>query len=88
MGEVKAAAAGEGDLAEKLGDLLFVTVCACAAAGIDPEEALHANIEKDVARFRRVEELAAGQGKATGQLSREEFLALWAQAKAQLKHTC
>ena len=88
LGEVKAAAAGEGDLAEKLGDLLFVTVCACAAAGIDPEEALHANIEKDVARFRRVEELAAGQGKATGQLSREEFLALWAHAKAQLKHTC
>ena len=37
--------------------------------------------------IRRVEELAAGQGKATGQLSREEFLALWAQAKAQLKHT-
>ncbi len=54
---------------------------------MDPEAALHANIEKDIARFRRVEELAAGQGKATGQLSREEFLALWAQAKAQLKHT-
>ena len=54
---------------------------------MDPEAALHANIEKDIARFRRVEELAAGQGKTTDKLSREEFLALWAQAKAQLKQT-
>lgn len=83
--EIRAAAAGEGDLAEELGDLLFVTVCACAEAGVDPEQALHANIDKDIARFRRVEELAAGQGKTTDKLSREEFLALWAQAKARMK---
>ncbi len=87
LGEVKAAAAGEGDLSEELGDLLFVTVCACAAAGVDPEQALHANIDKDIARFRRVEELAAGQGKTTDKLSREEFMDLWTQAKAQLKQS-
>jgi hypothetical protein len=34
-----------------------------------------------------VEELAAGQGKTTDKLSREEFLALWAQAKEQLRQT-
>lgn len=85
--EVRSARAGDGSLAEELGDLLFVAVCACSAAGVDPEEALHANISKNAARFRRVEELAAGQGKTTDKLSREEFLALWAQAKAQLKQT-
>ena len=83
--EIRAARSGEGDLAEELGDLLFVAVCACAEAGVDPEQALHANVDKDIARFRRVEELAAGQGKTMDQLSREEFLALWAQAKDQLK---
>ena len=64
-----------------------MAVCACSAAGVDPEEALHANISKNAARFRRVEELAAGQGKTTDKLSREEFLALWAQAKEQLRQT-
>ena len=54
---------------------------------MDPEQALHANIDKDIARFRRVEELAAGQGKTTDKLSREEFLDLWTRAKAQLKQS-
>ena len=89
QGAVEAGAAADEPhgVREELGDLLFITAKVAQMSGVDPEEALHANISKNAARFRRVEELAAGQGKTTDKLSREEFLALWAQAKEQLRQT-
>ena len=81
LAEVEAAAAGQGDLEEEIGDLLFSVVNVARHWKVDPEMALHRACEKVISRFARVEELAGEGGKAMDQMSLAELDKLWEQAK-------
>ena len=82
LDELKAAALNEeGDPVEELGDLLFAAVCVGRFLDADPEEALHAACDKFSARFRKTEELADTRGLKLDELSDEEQIALWNEAK-------
>jgi uncharacterized protein YabN with tetrapyrrole methylase and pyrophosphatase domain len=63
-----------------VGDVLFMTVQAARAHGVDPEDALHRACEKFAVRFRRTEELAGGAMK---EMSPDELVACWQKAKGQ-----
>ena len=75
--EVKAAMAGNGDVAEELGDLLFAVVNASRFLNVDAEMALHAASDKFAARFRRVEEEVLKSGRAMEEVSLAELDAIW-----------
>ena len=75
--EVKAAMAGDGDVAEELGDLLFAVVNTSRFLHVDAEDALHAASDKFAARFRRVEEEVLKSGRAMEEVSLAELDAIW-----------
>lgn len=77
--ELEQAMNGHGDVEEELGDLLFAAVCLGRMLGVDPEVALNRSTDKFVNRFRAVEKLSAGRDMK--QLTAEEYLTLWEQAK-------
>ena len=79
--ELSAAMAGDGDVTEELGDLLFAVVNAARFLKVDPEDALHAAIDKFSARFRRVEEAAAAQGRRMENMTLAEMDRLWDEVK-------
>ena len=81
IAEVRAAAAGDGDVAEELGDLLFSAVNAARFLHVDPELALHAASDKFAARFRRVEQEVLRRGQKMDDLSLAELDAIWDQVK-------
>lgn len=81
--EVKAAMAGNGDVTEELGDLLFATVNTARFLHVDTEMALHAACDKFAARFRRVEEEVLNSGRAMEDVPLEELDAIW----NAVKHT-
>jgi len=74
-----------GDVAEELGDLLFVYANLARHLKIDPEAALRAANEKFVRRFRRIEELMAASGRTPEDSSLAEMDRLWDRAKAEEK---
>jgi len=87
--EIEEALAGEGDagqekLAEEVGDLLFAVANWALHLKIDPEEALRAANSKFERRFRRMEALAAEQGKPLRALDAAQWDALWRQAKREV----
>ena len=73
--------AGDGDVTEELGDLLFAVVNAARFLKVDPEDALHAASDKFSARFRRVEEAAAAQGRRMEDMTLAEMDKLWDEVK-------
>ena len=75
--EVKAAMAGNGNVAEELGDLLFAVVNASRFLSVDAEMALHAASDKFAARFRRVEEEVLKSGRTMEEVSLAELDAIW-----------
>ena len=79
--ELSAAMAGDGDVTEELGDLLFAVVNAARFLKVDPEDALHAASDKFSARFRRVEEAAAAQGRRMENMTLAEMDRLWDEVK-------
>ena len=79
--ELSASMAGDGDVTEELGDLLFAVVNAARFLKVDPEDALHAAIDKFSARFRRVEEAAAAQGRRMENMTLAEMDKLWDEVK-------
>lgn len=81
--ELRRALAGDGDVSEELGDVLFAAVKVGRFRGIDPEEALHATCEKFLRRFRRVEEGAAALGGTVNSLPLGQLETLWAAAKGE-----
>ena len=81
--EVKAAMAGNGDVTEELGDLLFAVVNASRFLHVDAEMALHAASDKFAARFRRVEEEVLKSGRAMEEVSLAELDAIWNAIKHQ-----
>ncbi len=81
--EFKAAAAGDGDVAEELGDVLFAAVCAGRFFDVDPEMALTAACEKFIRRFSRLEQAAAEQGRSLSELTPAEQGKLYNELKSQ-----
>ena len=79
-----APAASEEKLAEELGDLLFAVANWGLHLRIDPEEALRAANAKFERRFRRMETLAAAQGKPLQTLDAAQWDLLWRQAKREV----
>ena len=77
LDEVTAAMAGQGDVADELGDLLFSAVNAARFLQVDPEMALHAACDKFSARFRRVEEEVLRSGRRIEDLSLDELDTIW-----------
>ena len=79
--ELRAAVAGEGDVEEELGDVLFAAVKVARFAGVDPEVAIGNTCEKFIRRFRAVEDAVRARGADMEDLPLEELTALWEQAK-------
>ena len=84
MDELKAAMKGEGDLSEEAGDLLFAVVNVVRLLGLDCEQILHDATDKFIARFGRMEELAAADGISLKDLPLSEQDKYWEKAKKSL----
>ena len=67
---------------EELGDLLFAVVNLARRAGVHPTNALAVANAKFERRFRALEALLAGEGRAAGDLPLAELDALWDRVKA------
>lgn len=70
---------------EELGDVLFAAVKVGRFCGVDPEAALSKTCEKFIARFRKVEETVNARGEDMSALPLDELMALWNDAKEQLR---
>lgn len=81
--ELRAAAQGEGNVQEELGDLLFAVVNAARMLQVDPEDALNQATEKFISRFQRVEQSADALHTDMKTLPPSQLEALWQQAKTQ-----
>ena len=84
LDELKAAMQGDGNLAEEAGDLLFAVVNVIRLLGLDCEQILHDATDKFIARFGRMEELAAADGKTLSDLPLSEQDKYWEKAKKSL----
>lgn len=76
-----AAVPSKDKMTEEFGDVLFTLVNVARLAGIHPETALSRATEKFVHRFKRMEVMAADQGRALESVSREEMEEFWRSAK-------
>lgn len=85
VAELKAAMAGQGDVAEELGDLLFAAVNVSRFVNADPEDALTAATDKFIRRFALVEDKARALGRDMKDMTLAELDALWDSAKEDLK---
>ena len=71
------------EIAEELGDVLFVLVNLARWLEINPDEALHNTSKKFIQRFQFIERELSRQGKTPQQATLAEMDALWEQAKHQ-----
>lgn len=71
-----------GEVAEEIGDLLFVVVNLARKLDIEPETALKKTNRKFRSRFKFIEEKLKERGRALEDSSLEEMDSLWNQAKA------
>ena len=83
--EVEAAARGEGDPAEEVGDLLFAAVNVARFLKVEPEEAMERACDKFIRRFAAVEAGARAAGRTLDEMSLAEMDALWDKAKEKEK---
>ena len=81
--ELKSAIAGDGDVGEEFGDLLFAAVNVSRFLKLDPEQSLTAATDKFAARFRQVEDAARARGQDMTEMTLGELDALWDQVKRQ-----
>jgi tetrapyrrole methylase family protein/MazG family protein len=72
---------------EEMGDLLFAAVNLARFLHVDPEIALKKANAKFSSRFREMEELAAKNGRALAEISREQMEEFWETAKRAEKGT-
>ena len=84
LDELKAAMDGKGSVSEEAGDLLFAIVNVVRLLGLDGEQLLHDATDKFIARFGRMEELAAADGKDLSKLPLSEQDKYWEKAKKSL----
>ena len=81
LDELQAALDEPERLAAELGDVLFMLAKLATDAGVDAEAALRGTLERASTRFRSIERTAAERGIEVSELSLEEQLRLWGQAK-------
>jgi MazG family protein len=85
-GELREAVREKADarqVAEEVGDLLFVAVNVARLTGVDPESALKAANRKFRRRFQYIEERLRGQGRKPADSTLEEMDRLWDEAKSR-----
>src|SRR5215470_5984615 len=73
----------EGEIAEELGDLLFVVVNLARRLGVEPETALKKTNRKFRKRFKFIEDELKAADKELEESSLEEMDSLWNAAKAK-----
>ena len=78
-------AADADNLAEEIGDLLFIIANLARHANVDPETATRNANAKFEARFGYIERALSAQGRTLDQASLPEMEALWLAAKAASK---
>ena len=78
--------AQEEERALEFGDLLFVLVNLARWLGVDAESALREANERFVVRFTRMEQVAAEQGLALGQMTLDEMNELWEKVKGATRN--
>ena len=83
--ELRSAVESGTNFEEELGDVLFAAVKVGRFCGVDPEAALSKACEKFIARFRKVEETVNARGEDMSALPLDELMALWNDAKEQLR---
>lgn len=83
--ELRSAIENGTNFEEELGDVLFAAVKVGRFCGVDPEAALSKTCEKFTARFRKVEETVNARGEDMSALPLDELMALWNNAKEQLR---
>ena len=83
--ELRSAVENGTNFEEELGDVLFAAVKVGRFCGVDPEAALSKTCEKFIARFRKVEETVNARGEDMSALPLDELMALWNDAKEQLR---
>ncbi len=74
-------AADPAALEAEIGDLLFTAVNLARWRNVDPESALRTTNARFTRRFKKLEALAAAQGRVLSQMTIEELDALWDEAK-------
>lgn len=86
IGELKRAIAGgdEAQIAQEIGDLLFMVVNVARIMGTDPESALKASNRKFRRRFRYIEDRLRERGRKPADSTLEEMDALWEEAKQKI----
>ncbi|VDC30164.1 nucleoside triphosphate pyrophosphohydrolase [Pseudogemmobacter humi] len=75
----------DAEVAEEMGDLLFVMANLARHLKVDPEAALRAANAKFTRRFNRIEDWLAEDGRSPAQSDLAEMDALWDRAKAEEK---
>lgn len=85
LNEIDAAMAGQGDVEEEVGDLLFSAVNLARFANVDPEQALNRSVQKFVDRFRAMENKIMLDKKEFAQYTLEELDELWDLCKQEMK---
>ncbi len=73
------------EIADEVGDLLFVAVNVARLLGIDPESALKSSNRKFRRRFRYIESRLGEQGRKPSDSDHVEMNALWSEAKRREK---
>lgn len=81
LAEVSEALAGNGDVKEEIGDLLFAVVNWSRFHHIDAEEALRESTEKFRRRFYDMEDMIAAEGKNLEAMNLAEMDAYWDKVK-------
>ena len=66
---------------DEFGDLLFALVKWGAMRGINADDALCKTNRKFIERFRQVEQAAANRNKTVSEMTKEEMLQAWREAK-------
>ena len=65
----------------EFGDVLFTMINVARLIGIHPERALSQSTLKFINRFKKMESMAAAQGKRIDEVPRQEMELFWAAAK-------
>lgn len=73
----------QDEVAEEIGDLFFGLANLARKLGVEPEAALRAANRKFGGRFRRMEEIAEGEGRGLSDLGLEDLESLWRRVKEE-----
>ena len=86
LAEVDAAQSeGRQRVADEMGDLLLAVTSLARQLEVDPETALRRANQRFEARFRVMEQLAAGRGLALDRLTPEQWDELWEEGKKRVQ---